>query len=321
MTSRGLPGFLRRTRRTDFDSSDEDFDYDHDDDNKNNDKNNNNNKQQPQNGNSSEQEREQTDEQGQHQREYSRQLSHTSSVSSLGDDDYLDDPNSFGPYPPFRAGNSNSNSNNNKKSDLHRTSSLPTGSSPQLRHRFTSSATAASTSSLSPPRRRPGGAFFSSSSSPKNSNYTNGGNDYDNQNNSQSSINSGTVDSSSPSNIMTMDRKYTYRESQFEKVIRANNVKISELRKLGWNGIPVRTKTPSPPVLLYRILILILFRFLFPLLDLPISFLLFCIDFVLVCSPLIYERTIVLFFRAFDRHYYSSECLVMLDFAIMISTA
>jgi hypothetical protein len=33
--------------------------------------------------------------------------------------------------------------------------------------------------------------------------------------------------------------KPTYRETQFEKILSANVVKLSELRKIGWNGIPV----------------------------------------------------------------------------------
>jgi hypothetical protein len=32
----------------------------------------------------------------------------------------------------------------------------------------------------------------------------------------------------------------TYRENQFEKTLSNNVVKLSELRKIGWNGIPVR---------------------------------------------------------------------------------
>jgi hypothetical protein len=42
-------------------------------------------------------------------------------------------------------------------------------------------------------------------------------------------------------NVMgpTIERKYSYRESQFEKTITNDVIKMSELRKLGWNGIPV----------------------------------------------------------------------------------
>jgi hypothetical protein len=38
----------------------------------------------------------------------------------------------------------------------------------------------------------------------------------------------------------SMERKYSYRETQFEKVISNDVVKMVELRKLSWNGIPVR---------------------------------------------------------------------------------
>jgi hypothetical protein len=39
--------------------------------------------------------------------------------------------------------------------------------------------------------------------------------------------------------IPTIERRLSYRESQFEKTITNDVVKMSELRKLGWNGIPV----------------------------------------------------------------------------------
>jgi hypothetical protein len=41
----------------------------------------------------------------------------------------------------------------------------------------------------------------------------------------------------------SMERKYSYRETQFEKVISHDVVKMVELRKLSWNGIPVRAAT------------------------------------------------------------------------------
>ncbi len=37
------------------------------------------------------------------------------------------------------------------------------------------------------------------------------------------------------------DRRVSYRESQFSKILNAPVVKLPELRKLGWNGIPVRS--------------------------------------------------------------------------------
>lgn len=43
----------------------------------------------------------------------------------------------------------------------------------------------------------------------------------------------------------SMERKYSYREAQFEKVISNDVVKMVELRTLSWNGIPVRVTTFS----------------------------------------------------------------------------
>ena len=37
------------------------------------------------------------------------------------------------------------------------------------------------------------------------------------------------------------ERRFGYREAQFEKIMSADVVKMVDLRKLGWNGIPVRT--------------------------------------------------------------------------------
>jgi hypothetical protein len=37
------------------------------------------------------------------------------------------------------------------------------------------------------------------------------------------------------------DRKYSYRENQFKKIISADVVNMTELRKIAWNGIPVRS--------------------------------------------------------------------------------
>ena len=36
-----------------------------------------------------------------------------------------------------------------------------------------------------------------------------------------------------------LDRKLSYRESKFDSIFAANTVKMSDLRTLGWNGIPV----------------------------------------------------------------------------------
>ena len=41
-------------------------------------------------------------------------------------------------------------------------------------------------------------------------------------------------------NNLTSSKRITYRESQFNKILGAQVVKLPELRKLGWNGIPVR---------------------------------------------------------------------------------
>eukprot|EP00934_Nitzschia_sp_Nitz4_P006169 Nitzschia sp. Nitz4//scaffold41_size133979//104579//106082//NITZ4_003364-RA/size133979-snap-gene-0.107-mRNA-1//1//CDS//3329551521//6159//frame0 len=38
--------------------------------------------------------------------------------------------------------------------------------------------------------------------------------------------------------ILPTDRKMSYRESQYDKILSAQVVKLPELRKLGWNGIP-----------------------------------------------------------------------------------
>jgi hypothetical protein len=40
----------------------------------------------------------------------------------------------------------------------------------------------------------------------------------------------------------SMVRQYTYRETQFEKTITTDVVKMVELRNLSWNGVPVRNK-------------------------------------------------------------------------------
>ena len=37
----------------------------------------------------------------------------------------------------------------------------------------------------------------------------------------------------------TLERRVSYRDSQFEKIVGTDVVKMSDLRKLGWNGIPV----------------------------------------------------------------------------------
>ena len=52
----------------------------------------------------------------------------------------------------------------------------------------------------------------------------------------------GFDDSTVPNNNTTsrLERKQSYRETQFERIIKADVVQMSELRKLGWNGIPVR---------------------------------------------------------------------------------
>ena len=39
-----------------------------------------------------------------------------------------------------------------------------------------------------------------------------------------------------------LDRKMSYRESQFSKILGDDLVKLSDLRKLSWNGIPVRSQ-------------------------------------------------------------------------------
>jgi hypothetical protein len=46
--------------------------------------------------------------------------------------------------------------------------------------------------------------------------------------------------SRSTSNVSLTASKVGYREAQFEKILSDNVVKLSELRKIGWNGIPVR---------------------------------------------------------------------------------
>ena len=45
--------------------------------------------------------------------------------------------------------------------------------------------------------------------------------------------------SSSSNNITTTSGGPTYRQIQFEKILSNNVVKLSELRKVSWNGIPV----------------------------------------------------------------------------------
>jgi len=38
--------------------------------------------------------------------------------------------------------------------------------------------------------------------------------------------------------IRSLDRKLSYRESKFETIFKEDNIKMSELRKIGWNGVP-----------------------------------------------------------------------------------
>jgi hypothetical protein len=44
-------------------------------------------------------------------------------------------------------------------------------------------------------------------------------------------------------NLLTASSRVSYRETQLGKILNAPVVKLPELRKLGWNGIPVRTLT------------------------------------------------------------------------------
>jgi hypothetical protein len=74
----------------------------------------------------------------------------------------------------------------------------------------------------------------------------------DNNNNSAMSSLESSPDNSSNDNIDNVDnigngnithkeQRPSYRETQFEKTISADVVKMTELRNLSWNGIPVRT--------------------------------------------------------------------------------
>jgi hypothetical protein len=91
---------------------------------------------------------------------------------------------------------------------------------------------------ISPPVRLDSG-LSSLESSPDNNT-----NDIDND------ISRLTTLSSSSSSIV---RQFTYRETQFEKTISADVVKMVELRNLGWNGIPVRTFCNNESILYRRV--------------------------------------------------------------------
>jgi hypothetical protein len=51
----------------------------------------------------------------------------------------------------------------------------------------------------------------------------------------------GDADLSASITASVTHAKPSYRETQFEKILSDNVVKLSELRKIGWNGIPVST--------------------------------------------------------------------------------
>jgi hypothetical protein len=57
---------------------------------------------------------------------------------------------------------------------------------------------------------------------------------------SSADLTSGDNNNELPTLPASMDRQYSYRETQFEKTISADVVKMTELRNLSWNGVPVR---------------------------------------------------------------------------------
>ena len=173
MTSRGLPGFLRRTRRSDFEESDDEIDDDL---------------------NGGESDREDPSNRGTNGTSKTNNHENGNHPDATAATNVVDTSSSSSPLDPLNDDNDDSQKSSSRSSQEHENQQ----SQPQ-------SQSSDDVSTL-------------------------GASGITQQMDSFHSLSSRTSDR----------RVSTYRETQFTKVLSAPVVKLPELRKLGWNGIPVR---------------------------------------------------------------------------------
>lgn len=184
MTTRGLPGFLRRTRRTDFEESDDDVDGD------------------------------------------------TNTPSSRNEQSAA---TSTSAVAQAQAPSGNSRQQQQPQPQRHIPGTVASHSNGSTKDQPQPHTTQVASSTTASPDRDT--SALSASFHVQTLLDTSG--------RSATTTQQGDFSESAPSLLHVQDRRLSYRESQFSKILNAPVVKLPELRKLAWNGIPVRPLLPS----------------------------------------------------------------------------